>query len=113
MTDGGGIAPLLKTLLHYYCSAFYEADLAEDGVRLCDDPVLQTEWDDPAEKPIGTERQGLTLKRNKPALQLANGGIAHMTPDSIAFNMRIWTCKLEKHAVFAGWRNCRSVLRPL
>ena len=89
MTDGGGIAPLLKTLMHYYCSAFYEADLSEDGVRLCDDPVPQEEWDDPAEKPLGTERQGLTLKWNKPAFQVAKAGIARMTPDSITFNMRI------------------------
>lgn len=90
MTDGGGIAPLLKTLLHYYCAAFFmRRDLSKEGVRLCDDPVLQSQWDDPAEKPPGTERQGPTHKWNKPALQLANGGIAHMTPDSIAFNMCI------------------------
>ena len=75
--------------MHYYCSAFYEADLSEDGVRLCDDPVPQEEWDDPAEKPLGTERQGLTLKWNKPAFQVAKAGIARMTPDSITFNMRI------------------------
>ena len=32
LTDGGGIAPLIKTLLYYYCSAYYGRELSADGV---------------------------------------------------------------------------------
>ena len=89
MTDGGGIAPLLKTLLHYYCSSFYETGLSEEGVRLCNDPVPQQEWDDPAAKPLGTGRKRMACKWSYPAFQLEDAGIAHMVPDSIAFTIRI------------------------
>ena len=89
MADGGGIDPLLKTLLHYYCSSFYETELSEEGIRLCNDPVPQQEWDDPAVKPLGAERKGMAYKWSNPAFQLENAGIIHMLPDSIAFNMRI------------------------
>ena len=89
MTDGGGIAPLLKTLLHYYCASFYETGLSEEGIRLSGDPVPQLEWDDPAAKPLGTVRKGMARKWSDPALQLEGAGIARMIPDSISFNMRI------------------------
>ena len=45
LTDGGGIYPMIKTLLYYYCSSYYEMDLSTDGSRLSDDPV------DPKEAP--------------------------------------------------------------
>lgn len=89
LTDGGGISPLLKTLLHYYCSAFYETGLSEEGIRFCSDPVPQQEWDDPAIMPLEAERRGLASKWSKPAFQIGNAGIARLTPDSITFNMRI------------------------
>ncbi len=89
MSDGGGFAPLLKTFLYYYCSSFYETELSAEGIRLCDDPVLQPEWDDPAAKPLGAGRKGMARKWSSPAFQLQDAGIAHIIPDSISFNMRI------------------------
>ncbi len=89
MTDGGGLAPLIKTLLHYYCAAFYETVLSEEGIWLCDDPVLPEEVEDPAVRPLGQERRGLVRKWDKPAFQLDNAGIARMTSEGTVFNMRI------------------------
>lgn len=89
MTDGGGIYPLVKTLLYYYCSFYYGAAFSREGIRLSGDPVPQTEWDDPARIPLGTERQGLVDKWDRPALQLLDAGIAHPVPDSVVYNMRI------------------------
>lgn len=89
LTDGGGIAPLIRTLLHYYCSAYYEDDFLTDGTRLSDDPVPQAEWEDPGARPLGEEMQGQTVKWNKPAFQLEGAGIARLIPDSMTFNIRI------------------------
>ncbi|MBQ3864378.1 MAG: hypothetical protein II781_00855 [Clostridia bacterium] len=89
MTDGGGIYPLIKTLLHQYCSEYYSLPLAADGVRMPDDPVPPAEWEDPARKPLGSGRGGLTVKWNQPAFQLTDGKIIHPIPRSIVLNVRI------------------------
>ena len=89
LTDGGGIAPLLKTLLYYYCSGFYGTKLSEDGVRLCGGVPQQAEWDDPALRPLDKKRAGLAAPWNKPAFQVADGGIARLTPDCVSYNLRV------------------------
>lgn len=89
LTDGGGMAPVIKTLLYYYCSGYYGIGLSDEGIRLSDAPVLREEWEDPAAEPLGTERQGLAAKWSKPALQLADAGIVHLIPNSLSINLRI------------------------
>ena len=89
LTDGGGIAPLIKTLLYYYCSALYEKELSQRGIRLWDSPSSEDEWVDPASVPLSKEKTGLTRKWNTPAFQLIDGGIVHLNPDSLVFNLRI------------------------
>ena len=89
LTDGGGIAPLLKTLLYYYCSEFYEVSLSRDDIRLSGDVIPQAEWDDPAAIPVDQRKRGLIKKWNFPAFQLADAGIANLTADGIVLNMRI------------------------
>ena len=89
LTDGGGIAPLIKTLLYYYCSAFYDADLSTEDIRLWDEAVPRAEWDDPARLPLGAERSGLVTKWHQPAFQLEGAGIIHPIEDGIVYNMRI------------------------
>ncbi|MBP5165693.1 MAG: hypothetical protein ILP09_00365 [Oscillospiraceae bacterium] len=89
LTDGGGIEPLIKTLLYYYCSAFYGKELPRDGIRMCGDEVSPDEWEDPAVRPPDCGEPILTQKWNKPAFQTAEAGIAHLIPDSIVYNIRI------------------------
>ena len=89
LTDGGGVAPLIKTLMYYYCTAFYETELSSEGVRLSGDAVAKEEWEDPVLKPREPEKLGLVQKWDKPAFQLADGGIANITRDGIVINMRI------------------------
>lgn len=89
LTDGGGMAPLIKTLLYYYCSAFYETALSVEGIRLSGDAVDPAEWDDPAAVPLDTAKTGLVRKWDQPAFQLAEGGIARLTAESIVFTLRI------------------------
>lgn len=89
LTDGGGIYPLVKTLLYYYCSAFYETALSTEGIRLCGDAVSPAEWEDPAAVPLKGGRHGLSSKWNQRALQLADAGIARLIPDSIVYIVRI------------------------
>ncbi len=47
LTDGTGSYELLRTLLYYYCSEYYNVKLSRDGVRLVGDIIPQEEWDDP------------------------------------------------------------------
>jgi len=89
LTDGGGIAPLIRTLLYYYLSAYYKKDFPTEGVRLAGEAVADAEWEDPGARPIPAERSLLVPKWNKPAFQLGEAGIAHLTPDSVVYNVRV------------------------
>jgi hypothetical protein len=48
ITDGAGIYNLTKTLLYYYCTAKYDADIPTEGIMLAGDEIAQEEWEDPA-----------------------------------------------------------------
>ena len=89
MTDGGGIYPLIKTLLYYYCSAYYKKDLSTEGVRLAGDPIDPAEWEDPALRPIEGEPFGLVKKWEKPGFQLKDGGRISLDEKCIVYNIRI------------------------
>lgn len=89
LTDGGGVGPLIKTLLYYYCTAFYEVELSADGIRLSGDAVDRKEWDDPAAVPLERGHRGLTAKWDRPALQLEDEGVVHLLPDSSVITVRI------------------------
>ena len=89
LTDGGGLYHLIQTLLYLYCSEYYGRELSCDGIWLAGDEIAQAEWDDPARTPISVEP--LLRVPNLPAraFQIADGGIARITPDCIAYNIRI------------------------
>ncbi len=89
LTDGGGIAPLIRTLLHYYCSDHYGKALPADGVRLSGSPVSRDEWEDPAVRPVSVDPLLLAPKWNSPALQIGEGGLVRLIPDSVVFNLRL------------------------
>lgn len=89
LTDGGGITPLVKMLLYYYCTAFYETELSSDDIRLSGDDIPDEEWDDPVMTPLEPLKKGAVTKWDLPAFQLADAGIAKITQDGIVINMRI------------------------
>lgn len=47
ITDGTGAYEVVRTLLYYYCSRRYEAELSSEGIRICGDDIDRAEWDDP------------------------------------------------------------------
>ncbi len=89
LTDGGGIEPLVKTLLYYYCSAFYGEELSGEGIRMSGGEVSPEEWEDPAERPVKNDGPMLVPKPDAPAFQLAEAGIARLIPDSVVYNVRV------------------------
>ena len=89
LTDGGGSYPMLKTLLYEYCSEYYGIGMDSSQVRLPGSPVSEAELADPARVPLSPEHTGWTEKWSSPAFQLADGGIVHLTPGSIATTIRI------------------------
>lgn len=88
LTDGGGISPMIRTLLYYYCSLFYEKELSSECVRLCDGAVLPEELEDPGRKSLSAKKTGMIAKWHAPALQLQDEGI-HLKDDGIVYNIRI------------------------
>lgn len=50
ITDGAGIYNMTKTLLYYYCTAKYDADISPEGIMLPGDEISQEEWEHPALK---------------------------------------------------------------
>jgi hypothetical protein len=89
LTDGGGLYNTIKTLLYYYCSAYYERELATEGIRLEDDPVDPAEWHDPGRDSLSIDERFVVDKPTGPAFQLGTGGIAHLTKRCTVFNIRI------------------------
>ena len=89
LTDGGGIYPMIKTLLYYYCSAYYEMELSREGIRLAGTPVDPLEWEDPAKREFTEEPFAPVVKWQKPGFQLKDGGIADVHEDCVVYNIRI------------------------
>lgn len=89
LTDGGGIAPLVKTLLYYYCSFYYETPLPAEGVRLRDGAAAPEEWADPALSPLPEGPRGLVSKWSEPAFQLTEGGRIRLIPEGVVYNLRV------------------------
>lgn len=48
LTDGTGAYEVLRTVLYYYCSRHYGAELSRDGIRLEGDSIPAEEYDNPA-----------------------------------------------------------------
>ena len=89
LTDGGGIYPLVKTFLYYYCSAYYGRELSTEDIRLAEHEVPQAEWDDPARVPLEVDPHYLVEKWHSTAFQIADGGIAQISHHCQVYNIRI------------------------
>ncbi len=89
LTDGGGIYPMLKTFLYYYCSLYYGRQLANDNIRLAEDPVDPLEWADPAREKIETPGILHIPKWRSPAFQLRDSKVVRLQEKCIVFNIRI------------------------
>lgn len=89
LTDGGGIYQLIKTLLYYYCSEYYEIELSQEGIRLANDEISLLEWDDPAQIKPSKMPERIVEKWKSPGFQLDKDGGVQLTKKCIVFNIRI------------------------
>lgn len=89
LTDGGGIFHLIQTFLYLYCSVYYERDLSAKGIWLEGDEILESEWEDPARKPVTFDTATMVEKWSEPAFQIFDGGIAKAKDSCIVYNIRI------------------------
>ena len=87
LTDGGGIYPLIRTLLYYYLSALYGREFSSEGIRLCGESVSPAEWEDPASRPLPARERLTVPKWNSPAFQMAD--VVPLTEDCTVYNLRI------------------------
>ena len=53
LTDANGAYEVIRTLMYYYCSKRYQAELKKDGIRLVGDEIPDEEWTDPTETVSG------------------------------------------------------------
>ncbi len=88
LTDGGGIHPMIKTLMHLYISEYYEFEPETEDVRLPGSPVPEAEWKDPGAVPLSPQREGLISKWYAPAFQLEEKHV-HLQADSIVTTISI------------------------
>lgn len=89
LTDGGGIYNLIKTLLYFYCTEYYEEEESEKNIRLPGDEISPAEWDDPADIGENFKTNFVVKKWNKPAFQLRDGGKVNITDRCLCYNIRI------------------------
>lgn len=89
LTDGGGIYRMIKTLLYYYCSAYYDRDLSREDICLADDEVAEAEWHDPARDAIAYHTEFLVEKWHDRAFQISDGGLVKLSDKCIVYNIRI------------------------
>lgn len=88
LTDGGGVHPVIGTLLNLYLSAFYEIDLDATGLRMPGDEINLAEWEDPAREALSPEHEGLARKWSGPAFQIHEEHVG-LLPDSIVTTVGI------------------------
>ena len=87
--DGTAMGAMFKTLLYYYCSAYYEKPLSAEGIRLSDTPVDRREWEDPYRLTVSGEPWFHSRKWPGAAFQLAAAPGIHLTERSMTYNVRI------------------------
>ena len=89
LTDGGGVYNFIKTLLYYYCSAYYEVELSPIDIRLAGEEIAPEEWSDPGAVPMGDAPDYVMKKWENPAFQLKGGGKITLSKSCIVYNIRI------------------------
>ena len=74
VTDGGGIWPLLKTLLYYYLCAVTGTTLDPEGIELADDPVYPDEVGNPFPEEMMKNAEPIYQKKCGDFFHLRDGG---------------------------------------
>ena len=88
LTDGGGLHPMVMTLLYIYISGYYGIDPEVDNVRMPGDDIPEDEWKDPGELPLPPRPEGLISKWNAPAFRLDENHV-HLRSGSIVTTISI------------------------
>lgn len=74
VTDGGGIAMLIKTLLYYYLCHYTGTVLDPTGIELADSPVYPDEVGNPFPEKLITDAEPLYVKKYEDCFRLRDGG---------------------------------------
>ena len=88
LTDGGGMHPMVMTLLYVYISGYYGIDPEIDNVRMPGDDIPEDEWKDPGELTLPPRPEGLISKWSSPAFRLDENHV-HLQSDSIVTTVNI------------------------
>lgn len=87
--DGAGMANMMKALLYYYCSLYYEIELNSDDITLADSPVPEAEWEDPYNRELPKEDGLLVEKWSGKAHQIGDTTAVEFTDKYTVYNVRI------------------------
>lgn len=88
LTDGGGLHPMITTLLYQYISEYYGEELDPANIRLPGSEVPEDEWKDPGAVILPPQREGLTAKWYSPAFQIEEKHV-NIQPESIVTTIGI------------------------
>lgn len=75
LCDGAGIFPLIRSLLYYYCSEYYQTRLSPKGINLIGSQVSPEEMEDPYPESIEDTIEPIGRYKAKPVFQLGDGGL--------------------------------------
>lgn len=77
LSDGGGLFPLLRTVLYYYCREKYDGALSPDGIRLAGEDIPREEIDEPYPRSVDEGIRPVGKAQRKAALNLSAAGLCH------------------------------------
>lgn len=74
LADAGGILPLVRTVLYYYCCEHYHIELEPGEINLIDSPIEREEVEDPYPEKVDESISPIGRYNGKAAFQLEEGG---------------------------------------
>lgn len=84
LSDAGGLLPLLRTVLYYYCRERYDSSLDHGGIRLAGGQISQEEIEEPYPRSVDGRIQPIGKAPRQKALDLAETGLCRPGRPTVA-----------------------------
>lgn len=77
LSDAGGLLPLLRTVMYYYCQEKYRVSLNSQGIRLAGEEIPKEEIEEPYPDSVDESVRPIGKATRQTALNLAKAGLCH------------------------------------
>lgn len=76
LSDAGGLLPLLRTVMYYYCQEKYRVSLNSQGIRLAGEEIPKEEIEEPYPDSVDESVRPIGKATRQTALNLAKAGLS-------------------------------------